>query len=69
MASIKGLRGHMGLLQRDLARQIGVKTAAISHYERGLRRPRYDIATRIVALAEAAGYEMDLADVLRAPGT
>ena len=69
MASIKGLREHMHIYQRDLARKVGVKTAAISHYERGLRRPRYDIATRIVALAEAAGYPMGLDDVMRTPGT
>jgi len=68
MASIKGLRDHTGLLQSELARKLGVKTAAISHYERGLRRPRYDIATRIVQVAQDAGYPMVLDDVLRAPG-
>ena len=49
---LKRLRKTKGLSQSELADKIGVKTAAICHFETGFRKPTLD---HLLKLAEALG--------------
>ena len=55
-----------GLSQRELARRAGTSQAVISAYENKRRDP---VLAHLVAIVQAAGYELDLRLVDREPAT
>lgn len=53
---LKDARKARGLTQAELARRAGVSQGVITHYERGVNRPRLDQA---LALVQALGISLD----------
>jgi transcriptional regulator with XRE-family HTH domain len=53
-SSIKGQRGALGLTQRELASELGVKASYISYLEKNQRRPSITVLNR---LGEVLGLE------------
>ncbi len=60
---VKGFRARLKLTQREMARRLGYKSAAmIHHFEKGLREPALDDLLALMALAEddARGFVLHL---------
>jgi len=53
---IKALRAHMGLSQRDLAKELGVRQQTISEWETGVYKPRRYTAKYLTLIAERVGF-------------
>jgi transcriptional regulator with XRE-family HTH domain len=53
---IKRLRAHMGLTQRGLAEELGVRQQTISEWETGMYRPRRSMSKYLAIIAERAGF-------------
>lgn len=54
---IKTLRSRAGMTQGDLAKAIGVTSAAVSAWETGRASPQMD---RFIAICKVAGYEIKI---------
>jgi DNA-binding XRE family transcriptional regulator len=53
---IKSLRAYMGLSQRDLAEELGVRQQTISEWETGVYRPRRAMSKYLTIVAERVGF-------------
>jgi DNA-binding transcriptional regulator YiaG len=53
---IKSLRVHMGLSQRDMAEELGVRQQTISEWETGMYRPRRAMSKYLTIIAERVGF-------------
>ena len=53
----------------SFARIIGVTDVAISNYENSKRRPRLDIAYKILDLAKKHHYSMNIEDIYQRPSS
>ena len=56
---VKALRGHMGVSQKMLADELGVRQQTISEWETGAYRPMGASARLLTILAERAGFKYD----------
>ncbi len=56
-SSVRALRRHLGLSQRDLAEELGVRQQTVSEWETGLYRPRGASARLLAIIAERANFE------------
>ena len=57
--SIRTLRSHLGLTQRELADQLGTRQQTISEWEKGMYQPRGASSTLLSIVAERAKFEYD----------
>jgi DNA-binding transcriptional regulator YiaG len=56
---IKALRGHLGLTQEQMAREMGTRQQTISEWETGMYQPR-GLSERLLSLvAERAGFRYE----------
>lgn len=62
--TIKRIRINLCLEQKDFAQKIGVTVAAISNYERGIRRPRLPIIKKLKELADENNIPVKIEDFL-----
>jgi DNA-binding transcriptional regulator YiaG len=56
-SSVRALRRHLGLSQRGLAEELGVRQQTVSEWETGLYRPRGASARLLAIVAERASFE------------
>jgi len=56
-SSVRALRRHLGLSQRDLAEELGVRQQTVSEWETGLYRPRGASARLLAIISERASFE------------
>jgi DNA-binding XRE family transcriptional regulator len=56
-SSVRALRHHLGLSQRDMAEEMGVRQQTVSEWETGLYRPRGASARLLAIIAERASFE------------
>jgi DNA-binding transcriptional regulator YiaG len=54
--TIKALREHMGLTQKELAEELGMRQQTISEWETGMYRPRRSTSKYLALIAERAGF-------------
>jgi DNA-binding transcriptional regulator YiaG len=54
---VRALRRHLGLSQRDLAEELGVRQQTVSEWETGLYRPRGASARVLAIIAERASFQ------------
>ena len=54
---MRALRRHLGLSQRDLAEELGVRQQTVSEWETGLYRPRGASARVLAIIAEQASFQ------------
>ncbi len=54
---IKALRRHMGMTQRQLADELGVRQQTISEWEVGMYVPRRSTGKYLSLIAERVGFE------------
>lgn len=64
MSKLKAYRDANGISQKDFAKSVGVKKAAISRIERGKRVPSMGLASRI---CEATNGELTANDFMPLP--
>ncbi len=57
--SIRTLRRHLGLTQRELADRLGTRQQTISEWEIGLYKPRGASSTLLSIIAERAKFEYE----------
>jgi len=55
-SSVRGLRRHMDLTQRQLADELGVRQQTVSEWETGAYRPRGASERLLTLIAERAGF-------------
>ncbi|MFC1920293.1 helix-turn-helix domain-containing protein [Chloroflexota bacterium] len=55
--SIRALRNHMGITQRELADRMGTRQQTISEWELGLYKPRGASSTLLSIVAERADFK------------
>ena len=55
--SIRALRNHLALTQRELANRLGTRQQTISEWETGMYRPRGASATLLTIVAEQAKFK------------
>jgi DNA-binding transcriptional regulator YiaG len=53
---VKALRSYMGLSQKDLARELGVRQQTISEWETGMYRPRRAMSRYLSMVSERIGF-------------
>jgi len=58
---IQTLRRHLGLTQRQMADQLGVRQQTISEWEIGMYQPRGASSTLLSMIAEQADFKYDAA--------
>lgn len=56
-ASVRALRRHLGLSQREMAAELGTRQQTVSEWETGLYRPRGASARLLTIIAERARFE------------
>ena len=56
-SSVRALRRHLGLSQRGLAEELGVRQQTVSEWETGLYRPRGASARLLAIIAERASFQ------------
>ena len=61
-SSVRALRRHLGLSQRDMADELGVRQQTVSEWETGLYRPRGASARLLAVIAERASFEYSTED-------
>ena len=54
---IRALRRHLGLTQRELAAQLGIRQQTVSEWELGLYEPRGASSTLLSVVAERANFK------------
>lgn len=57
--SVRGLRRHLALTQRQLADELGVRQQTISEWETGAYRPRGTSDRLLTMVAERAAFDYD----------
>ncbi len=55
--SVRALRRHLGLSQREMAAELGTRQQTVSEWETGLYRPRGASARLLTIVAERARFE------------
>jgi DNA-binding transcriptional regulator YiaG len=58
--TIKALRRHMGLTQKEMSEELGTRQQTISEWETGMYKPRGATTTLLSIVAERAGFVYDL---------
>ena len=58
-ARIKALREHLGMTQRELADELGMRQQTISEWEVGVYTPRRSTQKYLALIAERAGFKYD----------
>lgn len=53
---VRALREHLGLTQRQLAEELGVRQQTISEWEKGVYTPRRSSCTLLTMFAMEAGF-------------
>lgn len=53
---IKEIREHLGLTQKEFAKEICVSISAVRHWDQGLKNPSGPAAKLIIQLADKGGY-------------
>ena len=56
---VRGLRGHLGLTQQELADELGTRQQTVSEWETGMYKPRGTSATLLSIIAERAGFDYE----------
>lgn len=56
-SGVRALRRHLGLSQKGLAEELGVRQQTVSEWETGLYRPRGASARLLAIIAERASFE------------
>lgn len=59
--SIKALRHHLGLTQRELADRLGTRQQTISEWETGMYQPRGASSTLLSIIAEQGKFKYEAA--------
>ncbi len=54
--TIKALRKHMGLTQKEMSKELGTRQQTISEWETGMYKPRGATRTLLNIIAERAGF-------------
>ena len=54
--TIKALRRHMGLTQKEMSEELGTRQQTISEWETGMYEPRGATTTLLNIIAERAGF-------------
>ena len=54
--TIKALRQHMGLTQKEMSEELGTRQQTISEWETGMYKPRGATRTLLNIIAERAGF-------------
>jgi DNA-binding transcriptional regulator YiaG len=54
--TIKALRRHMGLTQKEMSEELGTRQQTISEWETGMYKPRGATRTLLSIIAERAGF-------------
>lgn len=70
-ASVLALRQHLGVTQRELSEELGVRQQTVSEWELGKYQPRGASARVLTMVAERAGFSYEVApshDPKRIPG-
>jgi DNA-binding XRE family transcriptional regulator len=62
-SSIKKIRKKLGISQIMFGKAIGVSTSAIANYENDFRKPRPEIAFKILDFAKSKGLKLNLEDI------
>jgi len=57
--SIRALRRHLGVTQRELAGRLGTRQQTISEWEKGMYRPRGASSTLLFIVAEQAKFKYE----------
>jgi len=57
--SVRALRRHLGVSQRQMAAELGTRQQTVSEWETGLYRPRGASARVLSIVAERAGFRYD----------
>jgi DNA-binding transcriptional regulator YiaG len=57
--TIRALRSHLGLTQREMADQLGTRQQTISEWEKGMYTPRGASSTLLTIVAERAGFKYE----------
>jgi DNA-binding transcriptional regulator YiaG len=63
---VRALRERLGLTQRQLAEELGVRQQTVSEWETGIYQPRGASARMLHLVAERAGVPYDTGDAQRA---
>lgn len=63
MNKIYAFREWAGMTQLELAAAIFVTQTAIANYEKGIRRPKIEIAKRLCSLAREKGFSLTFEDL------
>jgi DNA-binding transcriptional regulator YiaG len=58
--SIRALRDHMGLTQRQMADELGTRQQTISEWETGMYQPRGGMHRLLTLVAERAGFDYEI---------
>jgi DNA-binding transcriptional regulator YiaG len=60
--TIKALRRHMGLTQKEMSEELGTRQQTISEWETGMYKPRGATRTLLNIVAERAGFVYHLGE-------
>lgn len=55
---LKARRQELGLSQRDVAKQVGITSGGLAHYETGTRSPGYEMVHRIARVLDLNADEL-----------
>ncbi|MBI2304331.1 MAG: helix-turn-helix domain-containing protein [Chloroflexi bacterium] len=66
---VHALRQHLGMTQREMAEELGIRQQTISDWETGAYRPRGASATLLSMVAERAGFPYQAGDAPTTPTT
>ena len=66
--AVRELRNHLGLTQREMANELGVRQQTVSEWETGQYEPRGGSATLLRIVAERAGFAYDADASATPPG-
>lgn len=58
--TIKALREHMGLTQKGLAEELGMRQQTISEWETGMYKPRRSTSKYLALVADRAGFAYEV---------
>ena len=60
--TVKALRRHMGLTQKEMSEELGTRQQTISEWETGMYKPRGATRTLLNIIAERAGFVYHLGE-------
>ncbi len=58
--SVRALRRHMRLSQREMAAELGTRQQTVSEWETGIYRPRGASSRLLTIIAERAGFQYEV---------